>query len=393
MTPKARGCLSRLSLILLGIAGVAGCNYEGVFFPMDVDVAATDSEGNPTELFITDLGDSLPCTSTQDSAIYRVDTSQSNYRANLLWQFDKDEPFLNGAHNADLNDSGNQMIISDNCNDRVIVISYPDKALLWDSSVDCPELGLDHPNDANFLGEGIGNGNLLITVRDLHWVIEVDPSQCNGVRDGEIVWSLGEEGVPRNLGDMTNPDHLRSPHNADKLPNGNLILSDSGSVIFGPSRIILVDYSTKEILWNFRARDNSGSSLYDCTVEGIPDKLCPAAEWCRDADMKCDNPACRTGQVIITGVHQTVAVLLDLDEPPPPGESIPRGRTVVHKIEHGPGFCYDTDWIPKWAGDENGGLGFYLVGNHGPGDFGRFVIVAPVDAEDLSFVWLLKLLQ
>ena len=368
--------------IVLSCLALAGCSHDGMFFPMDVDVAATDESGNPTEFFITDAGNDVPCTTGQDSAIYRVDLAGT-----VLWAFDRLGTFLNGAHNADLNPAGDQMIMSDSCNHRVVVIGYPDQTLLWDSSLDCPELELKYPNDANFLGAGIQEGHLLLTVRDDHWFIKLDPALCNnGVSGDEIVWSFGVKGVARDPFGFDDPIHLLQPHNADHLPNGNYMISDSGTSVLGPSRVIEVDPSTNQIVWTYK-------KYYDCTVEGIPNAACPSLNWARDADVECTDPGCRTGRVVITGVHQTVVVLRDLDEPPPEGETLPRGRTVVHQLQHGAGFCYDSDSIPQWNGDTNGGLGYLLASNHGPADFGRWVRVTRPDAEDFHVDWMIKTLQ
>jgi hypothetical protein len=321
-----------------------------------------------------------------DSRILWSDTG-----GHYLWSFDFGANALQGAHNADLNDAEDQMIISDSCNHRVIVISYPAGDILWDSSTDCPELDLNFPNDANFLGSG-WEDTLLITVRSDQWVIEVDPLACNGdgVRDeGEIVWSFGEENQGRPAFDTDHETRLLHPHNADILPNGNIIIADSGTDLFGPSRIVEVDTDypgePNKIVWDYRP-------LYDCTIKGVPDQECPGLTWGRDADVECDGPGCLTGMVFVTGIHQTVGIQRDLGEAPPPGEDHPRGRTVSYQVQHGVGFCYDSDKIPQWDGDTNEGNGFFLVSNHGPWEFGSWVRVVPVDAADssLEYVWQLK---
>jgi hypothetical protein len=268
------------------------------------------------------------------------------------------------------------MIISDDCNSRVLVIDYPDGNIIWDSSVDCPEMNLQRPNDANFLGDGIDDGNILVTLRDEHWVVEVDPSHCNGVPDdGEIVWDFGVRGDSRSDQALDDPDRLLMPHNADSLPNGNVIIADGGTPVLGAAgRVIEIDYASKQIAWIYRGRK-------DCTVKGVPGMACPGLGWARDADVECDNPACNTGMVVITGIHQSLGVLRDLNEAPPPGESIPRGREVVYQVQVGEGFCYDTDLVPRWNGDDNGGLGFFLVSNHGPAPAGNWLRVVPVQAD------------
>ncbi len=98
-------------------------------------------------------------------------------------------------------------------------------------------------------------------------------------------------------------------------------------------------------------------------------------------------------RVLLTGIHQSVVVLRDLDEEPPQGESAPRGRTVVHQIQHGAGFFYDSDAIPQWQGETSGGIGYLLVSNHGPLDFGRWIHVVRPDAWDSEVDWSLRTLQ
>ena len=361
---------------------LTGCDGGGPLFnALDVEVAATDGSGNPTEILITDLGaEWFTCSQPQGSKIIRVDLA-----GNILWEFDQYGDVLNGAHNADLNATEDQMIISDYCNDRVLVIDHPEGNIIWESSVDCPELTLNGPNDANFLGGGISQGNILITVQDDHWVLEVDPSLCNGVPDdGEIVWSFGAQGAPRAPEDIDDPDRLRFPHNADSLPNGNVIIADAAKAFTDEGRVIEIDYASKRIAWIYRANP-------DCIIKGIPDIWCPGLNWARDADVECEDPACTRGTVVVTGIHQSVGVLRDLTEPPPPGESIPRGREVVFQVQHPQGFCYDTDFVPRWDDDDNEGLGFFLVSNQGPSLLGNWVLTVPVDVSfsETNNVWQL----
>ena len=353
-----------VALLLIGCG-----DRERIFNALDVDVFATQS-GDPTELLITDMGKEIfACGEEQDSKIIQV-----NLAGDILWAFDTDTDILDGAHNADI--LGDEMIITDTCHDRVLVISYSSKEILWDSSVDCPGLNLNGPNDANFLGAGLSD-NMLITVRNSHWVIEVNPQSC------EIVWSFGVEGNPRLVLDYDDPDRMRRPHNADRLPNGNTIIADAGNDVAGPSRIIEVDPGSN-IVWSYKHG-------IDCKKNGITYD-CPGLLWARDADVLCDGPSCETGWVVVSGIHQTVVVARDLNEPPKEGESEPRGTEVEYQVGHGSGYCYDTDKIAQWGGDTNGGNGFFLVSNHGPLTVGNWIRVVPVDAAHSSdeSVWQLR---
>jgi outer membrane protein assembly factor BamB len=145
------------------------------------------------------------------------------------------------------------MIISDTLNHRVVILeakngiysNEPDFQLVWNSHAD-GAFFLNYPNDANFLS----NGNLLITDRDNHRVIEVDRDS------GSIVWQFG---VTTQIG--RDNIHLNGPHNADRLANGNTILADSNN-----NRILEVD-PYGEIVWTYHP--SGGESM----------------NWPRDADV------------------------------------------------------------------------------------------------------------
>ena len=154
----------------------------------------------------------------------------------VLWKY---EALLVGglrsAHNAEF--LGDEMLFTDTENYRVLIAEAtngiysdnPDFQVVWNSMADAGHV-FHYPNDANFLS----NGNILITERDMHRVIEIN-------RDtGEIEWQFGANGV---LG--SDDSHLHGPHNADRLPNGNTILADSRN-----DRILEVD-PEGTIVWKF----------------------------------------------------------------------------------------------------------------------------------------------
>jgi hypothetical protein len=316
---------------------------------------------------IADMGaEFLACTDPNDSKIITIDLA-----GNILWDFDGLGSVLVGAHTAELNAAGDKLIITDTCNNRALIISYPEGEIEWDSSTACPEIDLLGTNCAKFLE----SGNLLITDRDHHWVIEVDPIDCS------IDWSFGEKGVPRDRLEMHDPTHLHGPHEAHRLPNGNTLIADSGAFVAGDSRILEVN-PAGQIVWSYK-------KLGDCTVLGFYGLTCPSLEWARDAFVECGDPTCDTGTVYVTGFHQTVAVPRDLNAEPFPGEDHPRGRIVTAQMQHGVGLCYDTDKLPQWQGDTNGGLGYYLVSNHGPYAAGSWVRVVPADGtlSDNDKIW------
>jgi len=120
---------------------------------------------------------------------------------------------LDFAHNADRLADGHTLL-SDTEHNRVIELDEENRTV-WSS--EWITLGdgsaLHYPNDANWLP----SDHLLITDRDNHRVIEID-------RDGNIIWQFGETGVPGN-----DDTHLNGPHNADRLDNGNTLIADSNN--------------------------------------------------------------------------------------------------------------------------------------------------------------------
>ena len=178
-----------------------------------------------------------------------------------LWIYEADG--LGGmefAHSSEI--LGDELLISDTRNDRVIIAEAmngsfsenPGFQVVWNSETD-GNFTLDYPNDANFLD----NGNILVTDRDNHRIIEVN-------RDtGDIEWQFGVTAIPGS-----DASHLDGPHNADRLANGNTIIADSNN-----DRIVEVD-PRGGLLWE-----------YD---PGIGNSL----SWPRDADV-LDN-----GNVLIT---------------------------------------------------------------------------------------------
>ncbi len=191
-----------------------------------------------------------------------------SYRASQIILFDHDAnrplwiyeaPFAGGlenAHNAEFH--GNEMILTDTDHYRVLIAEarngiyspFPDFQVVWNSMTDAGYV-FQYPNDANFLP----NGNLLITERDKHRIIELN-------RDtGEIVWQFGVEGYYGK-----DDSHLHGPHNADRLPNGNTIVADSRN-----DRILEID-PQGNIVWRYP-----------------PFPFLDPLQWPRDADVLDNN--------------------------------------------------------------------------------------------------------
>ncbi len=205
-TPRKLVVLTIVTLCLLTwtspALGQSGADVppSPLYLPHDVDRLP---DGHT---LITDGGQHGGPTAAQPgsgSKIIEVDEA-----GNVVWLFDQG---LNWAHSADRLPNGNTLI-SDTGHDRVIEIDAAG-SIVWDSDAVILSDGsvLDYPNDANWLPDD----QLLITDRDNHRVIEI-------ARDGAIVWQFGETGVPGN-----DDSHLRGPHNADRLSSGNTIIADS----------------------------------------------------------------------------------------------------------------------------------------------------------------------
>ncbi|MFQ5821103.1 MAG: aryl-sulfate sulfotransferase [Candidatus Heimdallarchaeota archaeon] len=161
-------------------------------------------------------------------------TGEILWTYDLYWRFFEDHEI----HDVDKLDNGN-ILIADMSRDRVIevtmdyqvvwewrAIDWFDPPANWDPYADKTENTTNdwtHLNDADRLT----NGHTLISLRNLHKVIEVNET-------GHIVWSWGNKTV------------LWEPHNPDKLLNGNVVICDSGA-----NRIIEVNTTTNEIVWQY----------------------------------------------------------------------------------------------------------------------------------------------
>jgi hypothetical protein len=151
---------------------------------------------------ITDGGDP----SGAQSRVIEVDAA-----GNTTWSF---AAGLDFAHSAERLPNGNTLI-SDTGHDRVIEVN-PAGNIVWNSQNVTLSDGshLNYPNDADWLSAG---NHLLITDRDNHRALEIR-------RDGTVIWQFGVTGQPGS--DAT---HLRGPHNADRLSNGNTLIADSSN--------------------------------------------------------------------------------------------------------------------------------------------------------------------
>lgn len=93
-----------------------------------------------------------------------------------------------------------------------------------------------HPNSIEVLDRavaGAGPGAVLLCLRELDLIAIVDPERQ------EVIWEWG-------------PGQLDAPHNPSLLPNGNILVFDNGRAR-GWSRVVEVDPSTNQIVWEYRA--------------------------------------------------------------------------------------------------------------------------------------------
>jgi uncharacterized protein (UPF0248 family) len=123
-------------------------------------------------------------------------TDRDNHRVIVIKR--DDATHLSGPHNADRLASGN-LIIADSGNNRILEVT-PAGEVAWEyrpSGTDC----LAWPRDADRLA----SGNTLIVDSEHYRLVEVTP-------DKQVVWQHGD---------------LELPYDADRLPNGNTLISKS----------------------------------------------------------------------------------------------------------------------------------------------------------------------
>ena len=149
------------------------------------------------------------------------------------------------------------ILIADTGFDRLIEVNYPNKDIIWSwepSKINWTEVNpkwnsthyynnpiaydWTHLNDVDYKDYGSWNA-CLISIRNFDLIVEVNyTAELLSPNDpNNIVWYYGDYG---------NYSIIRHQHNPDYLSDGNLILSDSEN-----NRIIMIDYNTKELLWEY----------------------------------------------------------------------------------------------------------------------------------------------
>ncbi len=147
----------------------------------------------------------------------------------IEWQYGTNDVEGNGlnqlsnpADAVPIPDSG-QVLICDKGNNRILLASESDGSKIW-------EWGTGELNNPVDIEYDVASKTVLITDKGNNRVV-IYNTQTNS-----ISWSYGES---------ANPEILRLPSDADFLPNGNILICDTGN-----NRLIEVN-SAKEIVWEY----------------------------------------------------------------------------------------------------------------------------------------------
>ncbi len=181
-----------------------------------------------------------------------------NRAKQIVWSYTRlnDNPDLINVYSAQRLPNGNTLI-TDRRADFVIEVT-PDKRVVWRYGVNPDSLEPGSLMDP-FSATRLPNGNtLIVDNRGGNRVIEVrtsdyDPDQPNlGYTADSIVWQYGETGVP-GIG----PGRLASPRNAQRLLNGNTLITDSSDRNNTGNRVIEVTPGG-EIVWQHGIAGEAG---------------------------------------------------------------------------------------------------------------------------------------
>jgi hypothetical protein len=176
----------------------------------------------------------------------------------IVWSYTRlaDNPQLVNVYAAERLPSGNTLI-TDRRADFVIEVT-PDKQIVWRYGVDRNSLAPGSLIDP-FSATRLANGNTLITDnRGGNRVIEVrtsdyDPAAPNlGYTAESIVWQYGQAGVQG-----TSPGLLASPRHAQRLFDGNTLVTDSGDQTGTGNRVIEVT-PAGQIVWQHGITGETG---------------------------------------------------------------------------------------------------------------------------------------
>ncbi|TFG22030.1 MAG: DUF1349 domain-containing protein [Promethearchaeota archaeon] len=150
------------------------------------------------------------------------------------------EPGNDWTHlnDADRLPDGSTMISLRNFDKIIIVNSTETEELLWEYGTYGEHTYINHPHNPEYTPRG----TILIADSENHRIIELNKTTK------EIIWEYSPTGE----------EYLGWPRDADLLPNGNMLISDSASN-GGKNRIWEINATTKEVLWY---QDTSGAN-YD----------------------------------------------------------------------------------------------------------------------------------
>jgi outer membrane protein assembly factor BamB len=251
----------------------------------------------PDDAFFVDHGRSILSNEEENHTIVQIAFPSGS----LLWSYGR--PKVTGATQGLLNQPDDafllrngQVTVADAKNCRVLFISHAEKALSQIGTTgDCthnPPASLGYPNgdtplpDGNFLvSEIIGSwiseysatGVLAWTVHlpiaypsdpqqlgpDLYLV--ADYTRPGGIlefnREGQILWTYRPASGPGML------DH---PSLAERLPNGLIGVNDDYR-----HRVLLIDPSTNEIVWQYGQTDQPGTGIGQLNIPDGFDLLLP----------------------------------------------------------------------------------------------------------------------
>ena len=175
-----------------------------------------------------------------------------------MWRYTRlaDNPLLVNVYMARRLPNGNTLIV-DRRADFVIEVT-PAKRTVWRYGAMPDSLRPGSLVDP-FYAERLANGNtLIVDDRGGRRVIEVRTSDYDAGAPGlgytadSIVWQYGQDGVA-GIG----WNQLASPRCAQRLPNGNTVITDSGDRDYSGNRIIEVT-SDRAIVWQFGVAGQAG---------------------------------------------------------------------------------------------------------------------------------------
>lgn len=153
-----------------------------------------------------------------------------------VWSYRYPDSDLDFPHSAYWNPD-DTLTIADSHHGRIIIVDTETKETVWDSrdvTLSDPTItGLYYNNYACSLP----NGNVLVSLRDGHMLVELQ-------LDGTVDWTFGEFAVPGN-----DDSHLNGPHWPQRLPNGNTMIPDSWN-----HRVIEVTPGG-EIVWSYEPEE------------------------------------------------------------------------------------------------------------------------------------------